>query len=61
MRSRWLMQESSVLLPEPEGPMMHITLPARHIQVNAAQNLAPAIALGQSADAHHRLAHVWCR
>ena len=49
MRSRWLMQDSSVLLPEPEGPMMHITLPAGDVEIDAAQHLAVAEALAQSA------------
>ena len=40
--SRWLMQRKNVLLPEPDGPMMHITSPRRDLEVDAAEHLEAA-------------------
>ena len=39
------MQRRKVLLPEPEGPMMHITSPGCDLEVDAPEHLVPAEAL----------------
>ena len=48
------MQRRKVLLPEPEGPMMHITSPGRHLEVDALEHLVAAEALVHGLGTDHR-------
>ena len=49
------MQRSSVLLPEPLGPITQTTEPARDLQVDAAKHLELTEALVHAVQRQHRI------
>ena len=52
--SRWLMQRRNVDLPEPDGPMRHITSPRADLEVDAVQHLVERRSACGPLRAHHR-------
>ena len=53
--SSWLMQRSSVLLPEPEAPSTTATSPAATVEVDPVEHLVRAVALADVVHDDHRM------